>query len=117
MTPEERTERIMKRMSISRRELAERLDISVSSLAMYFTGQHRIRRVIALAIQAVYGINSDWIMQGKRPVFVKEFQSNLSAEAMEMAVLYDNLPRRLRPVARTTLRGLKALPETVREGS
>ena len=62
ITPEQRTEWIMKQLHISRQELSETLGVSLSSVAMYFSGYHRIRRVVALAIQASYGISADWLM-------------------------------------------------------
>lgn len=104
MTPEQRTERIMEKINVSRQELSAALGISLSSVAMYFTGQHRIRKVVALAIQAVYGISAEWILSGKKPIFIKQAQGRLSNDAMEVALMYDGLPKKLQPVAQTTMR-------------
>ncbi|MBX7058087.1 MAG: helix-turn-helix domain containing protein [Leptospirales bacterium] len=111
MTAEQRTERIMKRINVSRQELSATLGISLSSVAMYFTGHHRIRKVVALAIQASYGISAEWILSGKKPIFIKQAQGRLSNEAMEVALMYHNLPRRLQPVARTTMQAYQRLKE------
>lgn len=112
MTPEIRAKKIMQRLNISRRSMSETLGISVSSVTMYFTGHHKIRRVVALGMQACYGINADYIMQGKLPVFVKQPGLPLSREAMEMAVIYEDLPKRIQPTARTTMLGLSRLRTT-----
>lgn len=111
MTPEQRTEQIMKKINVSRQELSKTLGISLSSVAMYFTGHHKIRKVVALAIQASYGINADWILTGKGPTFVKQSNDKLSTEAMEMAAMYNTLPKKLQPVARTTMLALTKMKD------
>lgn len=111
MTPEQRTEKIMKKINVSRQELSSTLGISLSSVAMYFTGHHKIRKVVALAIQACYGINADWIMNGKTPIFIKQASGKLSNEAMEIAVMYNTLPKKLQPTAKTMMLGLQKLKD------
>ncbi len=111
MTPEQRCEKIMKKINVSRQELSNTLGISLSSVAMYFTGHHRIRKVVALAIQASYGISSEWILTGKKPIFIKQASGKLSNEAMEVAIMYNTLPKRLQPVAKTTMLGLQKLKD------
>lgn len=106
MTPEQRTEKIMKKINVSRQELSATLGISLSSVAMYFTGAHKIRKVVALAIQACYGINAKWIMEGKGRIFLKQGGGKLSNEAMEIAVMYGSLPKKLQPTAKTVMLGL-----------
>lgn len=107
MTPEERTEKIMKKINVSRQELCKTLGISLSSVAMYFTGHHKIRKVVALAIQASYGINAEWILAGKKPIFVKQASGKLPNDAMEVAIIYSNLPQKFRVMAKTILVALQ----------
>lgn len=111
MTPEKRTEKIMKKINVSRQDLSDALGISLSSVAMYYTGHHKIRKVVALGIQACYGINADWILNGRTPVFVKQGAGHLSSEAMEIAVMYNSLPRKLQPTAMTLFLGLQKLKD------
>ena len=107
MTPEQRTEKIMKRINVSRQELSSTLGISLSSVAMYFTGHHKIRKVVALAIQASYGISAEWIMSGKKPIFIKESSGKLSPDAIEVAIMYNNLPKKLQPSGKILMQGLQ----------
>ena len=72
MTAEQRIKKITKEMNISRQELSEALDISLSSVAMYFNGYHKVRKVVALAIQTIYGVSAEWILNNKQPIFVKD---------------------------------------------
>ena len=117
MTPEQRTEQIMKKINVSRQELSNTLGISLSSVAMYFTGHHKIRKVVALAIQASYGISAEWIMSGKGHTFIHQKDpkatpaGKLSNEAMEVAVMYSTLPKKLQPTAKTLMLGLQKLKD------
>lgn len=101
----------MKKINVSRQELSNTLGISLSSVAMYFTGHHKIRKVVALAIQASYGISADWIMTGKKPIFIKQASGKLSNEAMEVAIIYNNLPKKVQPTARTVVSALHKMKE------
>lgn len=111
MTPEIRTEKIMHRLHVSRKALSQTLGISLSSVAMYFTGHHKIRKVVALAIQACYGISADYIMYGKLPVMVPTKGKAVSREAMEIAIMYDRLPEKLQASAKDNIDGLIRLSE------
>lgn len=99
----------MQRLNVSRHELSQTLGISLSSIAMYFSGYYKIRKVVALAIEAAYGVNADWIMYNEQPTFVYQKKYSLSNEAMEAALLYNNLPDNLQSVAKTMISGLQKL--------
>jgi transcriptional regulator with XRE-family HTH domain len=108
--PEQRLESIMQKLKVSRQSLAQSLGISLSSVAMYFTSHHRVRRVVALAVQAVYGVNADWIMTGRKPIFVRQNKKDgLSTEGLTLAKQYDTLPKDLQSTAREVLAGLLKL--------
>ena len=78
MTPCKRLAAILSVLDLSRKEVADTLDISLSSVAMYIAGLHRIRRVVALAFQCCYGVRADWLLYGKKPVFVKPEEAGVS---------------------------------------
>ena len=107
MSPEERVKKITEKLNISRQELSEALDISLSSVAMYFNGYHKIRKVVALAIQTVYGVSAKWIMHNKQPIFVKNQDQHLADDAMEVAVSYSNLSKRSQEIVKTIIHALK----------
>ena len=109
MTPEDRVEKITKQLSISRQELSEALGISLSSVAMYFNGYHKIRKVVAMAIQTAFGINAKWILHNKQPIFVKNANSRLSDDAMEVAITYSTLPKKSQEIIKTIIYSLKNL--------
>jgi transcriptional regulator with XRE-family HTH domain len=109
-TPEQRLESIMQKLKTSRQSLAQALGISLSSVAMYFTGHIQLRKVVALAVQAVYGVNADWIMTGRRPIFVRQNKKDgISTEGLTLAKQYDLLPKDLQSTAREVLAGLLKL--------
>jgi transcriptional regulator with XRE-family HTH domain len=109
-TPEARLESIMQKLKVSRQSLAQSLGISLSSVAMYFASHHRVRRVVALAVQAVYGVRADWILTGKKPVFLKQVkQDGLSTQGLTIAKQYDLLPKELQATAREVFAGLLKL--------
>ena len=95
ISPEKRLEAAIFALSLTRQELADRLGISLSSIAMYLNGLHTIRKVVALAFEGCYGVQADWLLYGKKPVYVdsKEQGSRLSERAYECAVIYDSLPK------------------------
>lgn len=106
-TPEKRLEWISLKLKVSRQVLATTLGISLSSVAMYFTGHNRVRKVVALAVQGAYGVSADWIMTGRKPVFVRQaLKDGASTEALALARQYDSLPRDLQAAAREVLAGL-----------
>ncbi len=105
----------MQKLSISRHELSKTLGVSLSAIAMYFSGYYKIRKVIALAIEAAYGINADWIMHDKQPVFIYQRETKVSNDAMEAALLYKELPANLQAIAKTMVSGLHELPGSTKQ--
>lgn len=109
-TAEKRLEGVLKKLGISRQQFADGLGISLSSVAMYFTGHHRVRRVVALAADSVFGINATWVMTGKgeplrRP---KDASNKLSQNAIGVAMLYDSLSPERQATAVAIMRALRA---------
>ncbi len=116
VSPEERVKKIMREMNVSRQELSSTLGISLSSVAMYFSGCHKIRRVVALAIQASYGINAEWIMYNKPPVFLKQADEQgrkYSKEAIEIARLCNTLSKKDQVIMKKIAQGFSFLPTEI----
>ena len=107
MTPEQRVKKITEQLNVSRQELSDSLGISLSSVAMYFNGYHKIRKVVALAIQTVYGVNAEWILHNKQPVFIKNKDNHLSDSASEIAVAYSNLSKKSQEIVKVIIYALK----------
>ena len=95
-SPEKRLEAVAFALNLTRQELADKLGISLSSIAMYFNGYHRIRKVVALAFENCYGVRANWILYGEKPIYLetKKQGSSLSDKAYELAVTYDSLQKR-----------------------
>ena len=94
-------------MQISRRELSDALEISLSTVAMYFNGYHKIRKVVALAMQTVYGISANWLLYDNPPVFIKRGETNLEEDAVKVATTYSTLPKKHQHVVKTVIEALK----------
>lgn len=109
MTPEERFEAALQKRKISRQAAAERLDVSLSSIAMYCAGLAKIRKVVALAVQAELGISAEWILSGKTPMMASESRLALPPEALEIGAIFDELPRERQAEAALLLKGLSRL--------
>lgn len=111
MTPEKRLEAAMKKLGLTRQQLADTLGISLSSVAMYFTGHHKVRRVIALAMQAACGISADWIMTGKGGMMMPE--KELPKDVTEVARMFDKLSSQHKNTARAALLGFHRLKDDI----
>jgi transcriptional regulator with XRE-family HTH domain len=109
MTAEERFESALRKNNISRQAAADRLGVSLSSIAMYCVGQAKIRKVVALAIQAELGISAEWILSGKGPMLASAVRRALPPEALEIGAIYDTLPRTRQADAALLLTALSRL--------
>ena len=94
-SPEKRLEAVLFALSLTRQEVAAKLDISLSSIAMYFNGYHSIRRVVALAFESCYGVRAEWLLHAKKPIYAETQKQRpiLSEKAYEFAFIYDSLPK------------------------
>ena len=93
MSENERLRKIMTELNISKGNLAKALNISISSTIVYLNGTHKIRKILALAIQAYYGVNANWLLYNKKPMFVEKYSNTISDEALSLAKSYENLPK------------------------
>ena len=109
-TPAERLKKVMEDLSISKEELSKALGIS--GLRLHKT--YKIRKVYALAIQAVYGINANWILHNEPPVFSKkehfclgkEEEEGLEENAMKIATTFSTLSKKKQGVVKTIINSL-----------
>lgn len=107
----ERAERVLRWMGVSRQEAAQQIGVSLSLIAMIAGGNVRTRRVVALAIQAQFGIRADYIVSGELPVFYRPpGTESWSDRTLAVAYGFKRLrtpgPRR---AFRTALEGLHAI--------
>ncbi len=107
MTPEQRLRNALAKEGISRKETARRLDVSLSTIAMYHTENLTIRPVVALAIQAEFGISAEWILTGRGPEKAGARRQALPREALEIGAIYDRLLASGRAAARTIFAALR----------
>jgi transcriptional regulator with XRE-family HTH domain len=109
MTAEERFESALRKNNISRQAAADRLGVSLSAIAMYCAGQAKIRKVVALAVQAELGISAEWILSGKAPMMASASRPALPPEALEIGAIFDELPRARQADAALLLTALSRL--------
>lgn len=95
----------MRRCDVSAATMCAELGISISAAQSYLAGRMRVRRVLALAVQATWGIRATWILHGTGAEFV-ESAAGPGAGAHSFATSYSRLPRQLRKQLRTVLNGL-----------
>ena len=78
-------------LKLSRLQVARRLGLSRASVTMYILCRTVLRRVVALAFQACYGVRADWILLGEEPVFVeiKKATRNLGKRGCESVFVYE----------------------------
>jgi transcriptional regulator with XRE-family HTH domain len=115
----ERAERVLRRLGVSRKEAAQEIGVSLSLIAMMAGGNVRTRRVVALALQAQFGIRADYVLSGERPIFLRSpGTESLDDEALAVARSYERLrSARHRRAFRAVLLGLGALETGARRGS
>ena len=87
----DRLKMVTKQLELSRNDLSEALDVSLPSLSMYFSGRVKVRPVIALAMQATYGISASWLLTGKGTTFLKNNGEILSDESRKIGELFEDL--------------------------
>lgn len=69
----ERLRLILSSLGISQKDFAERIGITPSGLSDVLNGRTKgITKTIALSIQAVYSVNSEWLLNGNGSMFLSE---------------------------------------------
>ena len=106
MTPGKRCEAALKQLNVDRKSFSEALGVSLPSVSMYFTGRLQIRPVVALAMQAVYGVNARWILNGESPQFISDNAQQMSKDAMDIGSMFDDLNGGMKTKARQVLESI-----------
>ena len=71
MNVAERFKRVRKEIAKkNQKEMAELLGVSEITIRRYETGKTEIPKVVALALEALYGINHHWLLTGEGSMFV-----------------------------------------------
>lgn len=109
-TPIGRVLAFVKKQGSSREELAHKIDISFSAVNMWIISGAPLRKVNALAMQAVYGVSSSWIMKGKGPEEVEKFA--VDPKSVEFGQKYDSLDTSLKQVVKIHMKGLSCFKWT-----
>ena len=78
-------------------------------MSFFFSGKHKIRKVLALAIQASYNVNAEWILYNKQPKFLKVYNKNIDEELLKLLIEYENFSKPLKDVFLTVLEGLNKI--------
>lgn len=106
INPGKRCQAALKQLDVDRKAFSESLGVSLPSVSMYFTGRLQIRPVVALAMQAVYGVNSRWILHGESPQFINENSRQMPKDAMDIGGMYDGLQSGMKSKARQVLESI-----------
>ena len=105
----------------SQKELAEILGISEITIRRYETGKTKIPKAIALALEALYGINHKWLLTGEGDMFIKREQeyehkiqsdkANIHPElANFLALLPEEQQKQLASIFKEFLKTSSAMP-------
>jgi hypothetical protein len=110
----ERAERVLRWIGASRQDAAREIGVSLSLVAMMAGGSVRTRRVVALAIQAQFGVRAEYILSGKLPIFFRPpGTESLSDAALAVAYGYTRLHSAgQRRAFRSALQAMTALEES-----
>jgi len=65
----ERLVEIRTECKLSQNQLAKQLDVSRSSICEIEAGKYPVKKVYALALQALLGINANWLLTGLGPKY------------------------------------------------
>lgn len=93
----ERLRKFRKALKLTQIELAKILDISKTTLRRYERGESEITKTLAYALNALFGLNPDWLLYGKGKMF---FES-MKVEQLEKKV--NRVPLRAVPVINTNV--------------
>lgn len=99
----DRLKTVTKQLELSRNDLSEALDVSLPSLSMYFSGRVKVRPVVALAMQAVYGISANWLLSGKGPTFIKNNGDLLSDDSKNLGQMFEDMRNDIKNKTRDSL--------------
>lgn len=89
MESNERLSIILKTLKLKQNEFSESIGTTQATLSRQLKGIHKIDKQVALAIQAVHGISSDWLLYGKGEMFISnkpdnfKYEEDFDAELME----------------------------------
>lgn len=78
MQPGERLRKVIEQLGWTQTELAEPLDVSNVTVSRWVTKARAMDQVTALAIQALTGANSRWLMHGEEPMWLNGDPGSLS---------------------------------------
>lgn len=74
-----RLDAVLKYFGLNQTDFAESIGVSQSTLSKQLKGVHKIDKQAALAIQAVYGVSSKWLLSGEGEMFVAGSQDSAPA--------------------------------------
>lgn len=67
-----RLKEIREALRLKQAELAEKIGKSQTTISDIEKEKYPIDKTISLAIQAAFGVNSEWLLDGKEPKFINE---------------------------------------------
>ncbi len=106
-TSGQRLKYFVHKMNISRQTLSKTLGISIGCISMYCLDKSGIRKTIALAIEACYGLNHQWLLHGKRPMYLMEKKQGItSTKEREILLRYKNLNKKQKELTDAFLKAL-----------
>jgi plasmid maintenance system antidote protein VapI len=78
MSISERLRNVMNSVQKNQKEFAELIGTTQATLSRQLNGAHKIDKQVALSIQAVFGIDSNWLLTGEGDMFLSDKKSNIT---------------------------------------
>ena len=110
----DRLQEVRRTFGISQRELAKRVGVTSQLISMMETGRTQLSHLTAKAIEAEFGVNHEWLMNGEGEMLLRRNVPSktpvVSNELMAVFCYYPNIAKALDLFARRmTLPDLEAL--------
>lgn len=90
MTLETRFKQFLKAKDLNNKQLSERIKVSESTISKALqSGKLARSKIVTLTIMAFEDLNSEWLLRGKGPMLIENFQVNEPKEDYVQSDLYN----------------------------
>ncbi len=94
MEPLDRLKQFLTEKKLKQSDLSKKLKVTSAAISRIMLKQSKITPQFALSLQAVYNLNSEWLLNGTEPQYRPPDLSSLPETTLELIKLFQGLPQK-----------------------